>query len=263
MGDALQRVVVGRRQMIGHARVLARQHHIPRRLRPGADPARLAVRSGALLMEAQRVPGAAQSVPRPVQRQAPGERPSLVQQPRFLVRRVRAGPRRVGGPVGRLADVRHDLAAGAETAIQQAACVQVVDDGGIVAKVIGLAPHRRLPIQPQPGQILENRGLIFGPTAGLVDVLDAQDEAPACGARRRPGGQGREGVAPVQQAGGRRGEAGDEHQLRRAAGRRLSRPPRRPLGGPLPRRSRTGRSCPPARTWAGSWPSRSPGAPVR
>ena len=53
-------------------------------------------------------------------------------------------------------------------------------------------------------QVVVDRGLILGSAAGLVDILDPEQEAvAACG-----GGQGSEGVAEMQGAGRRRGETG-------------------------------------------------------
>ncbi|MNX84865.1 hypothetical protein D3C86_1166820 [compost metagenome] len=130
---------------------------------------------------------------------------------------MRAGADGFGGAVRGVADGVEDVLAGAETAIEQTARVQGVDDGGVVSQVVRLAPHGRLPIQTQPGQIFKDGGFVFRLAAGRVDVLDAQHKTPAGLARRYPGGQGREGVAPVQPAGGRGGEAGGEHRPIRSA----------------------------------------------
>ncbi|MNE12638.1 hypothetical protein D3C80_1054430 [compost metagenome] len=212
VGDALQGVVVGHGQMIGGPGVLARQHHVAGRFRFGADQAGLAFGAFALLDKGKRVPGLfAQGLARPVQRQPPGIGAALSQQAGFFLRRVGTGPDGLGGTVRGVADGVEDFLPCAEATIEQAVRVQGLDDSGVVGQVIRLAAHRRLPVETEPGEVLKNGRLELRLAAGRVDVLDTQDEAPAHVARRRPGGQGRKGVALVQAAGGRGGEAGGEH----------------------------------------------------
>src|SRR3546814_8151340 len=74
-----------------------------------------------------------------------------------------------------------------------------------------LAPHRAVPVEPQPGQILQDAVGELGPAAAGVDVLDAQQEMAARGARRLAGEQGRPGVSEMQPAGRARREAGHGH----------------------------------------------------
>jgi hypothetical protein len=80
--------------------------------------------------------------------------------------------------------------------------------------MIGLPAHRRFPLKTQPGQVFIDRRLELGPAARGVDVLDAQDEAPAYVARRFRRCQGGQGVAAVQPAAGRRRETGGGAQVR-------------------------------------------------
>jgi hypothetical protein len=75
--------------------------------------------------------------------------------------------------------------------------------------MVGLAADGDFPTQAEPGQIFGDGGLKFGPAAGGVDVLDAQDEAAAAILRRPRRGQGRIGVAAMQIAAGRRREPGN------------------------------------------------------
>ncbi len=82
--------------------------------------------------------------------------------------------------------------------------------------MLGLAADGGLPFDPQPGQVLKHRGLELGPATQGVDVLDAQQEPAALGAGGFVRGQGREGVAPVQQPRRRGREAGDEAARRQA-----------------------------------------------
>jgi hypothetical protein len=72
--------------------------------------------------------------------------------------------------------------------------------------MVGLATDRRFPAQTQPGQVFGDGRLEFGAAAGGVDIFDAQDEPAALGRARR--GQRRKGMAAMQEAAGRRREAG-------------------------------------------------------
>jgi hypothetical protein len=82
----------------------------------------------------------------------------------------------------RAADVQ--LLAGLEAAIDQAALAQALDGPLVVGQVLGLPADRCLPLQSQPGQIFEDRRVVFRSAAGGVDVLDPQQE-PAAGLARR------------------------------------------------------------------------------
>src|SRR5690606_1473682 len=137
---------------------------------------------------------------------------------------MRAGAGGFGGAVRRIADGVQYLLAGAEAAIEQAAPVQRLDHGGVGGQMIGLAPHRRLPVQPQPGQVFVDARLELGPASRRIDVLYPQHEAPADILRCAPGRQGRKGVPLVQASGRRRGEAGGEHGATRRDQRRWTAP---------------------------------------
>ena len=217
MGDALRRVVDDRGDDIARADVLAPHDHIAQRLGSGVMNAGIDAFFG---------PGQPRQVaepsPGPVQRQPPGKGLSRLQPPDFLVRVVRAPGegrrvRRVIG-MGRHPRQRQPLLAGAKAAIQQPLFAQGLQRPVVRIPVIRLAPHGRLPVQTQPGQILEHGFGIFGPTTGEVRVLDPQQEPPPGLARRRPGRQGRKGMALVQKAGGRGGKPGDQRHAGRARG---------------------------------------------
>ena len=79
----------------------------------------------------------------------------------------------------------------------------------IGGEMLGLPAHRRLPPEPEPGEILVDGGLEFGAAAGEVDVFDAQQEAARMGPRQRLVEQRREGVPEMQEAVGARREAED------------------------------------------------------
>ena len=70
----------------------------------------------------------------------------------------------------------------------------------------GLAPHRLFPRDAEPGEVFVDRRLEFRPAARRVDVLDAQQEAPAHLARHLEIDQRRERVTEMQVAVGRRRE---------------------------------------------------------
>src|SRR5690606_35465769 len=76
-------------------------------------------------------------------------------------------------------DLRLDLSARAEAGIEQAALLQCFERGGVVAEMLRLDPHRLLPAQAQPGEVLEDRGGVFRAAARDVDILDAQQETTA------------------------------------------------------------------------------------
>src|SRR3546814_18117660 len=47
----------------------------------------------------------------------------------------------------------------------------------VICEVLRLPPDRRLPAEPEPGEILVNAALEFGAAAAGIDVLHAQQEA--------------------------------------------------------------------------------------
>ena len=121
-----------------------------------------------------------------------------------------AGPGGLDRSMRGVADAVEDLLAGAEATVEQPPLIKGVDYGGVVSKVVGLAPHGPVPVQSQPGQILDNGGLELGLAAGRINVLDAQQEASADVARGAPCRQGGKGMASMKPAGRGRREPGDE-----------------------------------------------------
>src|SRR5690606_2740761 len=98
-------------------------------------------------------------------------------------------------------DLRLDLSARAEAGIEQAALLQCFERGGVVAEMLRLDPHRLLPAQAQPGEVLEDRGGVFRAAARDVDILDAQQETTAGFSGARMGDPCRIGMAEMQIAG--------------------------------------------------------------
>src|SRR6266581_130428 len=71
----------------------------------------------------------------------------------------------------------------------------------------GLPPHRLLPDDPEPGQILVDRSLEFRPAAARIDVLDPEQEPAAGLPRQIEIQQRRKSVAEMQIAVRARGKA--------------------------------------------------------
>jgi hypothetical protein len=66
--------------------------------------------------------------------------------------------------------------------------------------MLRLPPHRPLPVEPEPGEILVDRPFEFGCTAGDVYVFHAQQQAPAECGRHIGIEQGRQRMAEMQEA---------------------------------------------------------------
>ena len=209
---ALQRVVDHDREMIAGRRLLAPEHDVAPRFRlrhqgvvlllrvfAGLDPGE---RAGALdrrvHVEPQRV------------RLARHARRALVGAQRFggagIERRaVRiARPRRLRLALG---DQPRDLGAALEARIDEALRVELRERLAVGVEMPGLAPHRLFPGDAEPGEVFQDRRLVFGPAARRVDILDAQQQAPARRARHLGVEQRRERVAEMQVAVRRRREA--------------------------------------------------------
>src|SRR5262249_51457215 len=157
--------------------VLAGQHHVAGELGPGLDASGLALRPRALLDKTQPRPIAPQGFARTVERQPPGIGGAVLDPSALLVRRQRPAAidavlRALAAPVRRAADVIEHFAAGLEAAVDEALVCELVERGMIVGEMLGLAPHRRLPLEAEPGQVLVDRRLELRPAAAEIDVLD-------------------------------------------------------------------------------------------
>jgi hypothetical protein len=82
----------------------------------------------------------------------------------------------------------------------------------VIRASVGLDQHRRVPIDAEPTQILFDARHELRAAAGLVEILDAQQEAAAAGARPGMPNDGAVGVAQVEPPGRRRREAGNDHR---------------------------------------------------
>ena len=72
-----------------------------------------------------------------------------------------------------------NLAAALETRIDQPRRLEPRQPRAVVVEMRALAPDRLLPGDAEPFEIFVDRLLVFRPAAHGVDVLDAQEEAPA------------------------------------------------------------------------------------
>ena len=100
-----------------------------------------------------------------------------------------------------------DLAAAHEGRIDQSHRRKPVDRRPVVGDVLRLAAHRLLPGKPQPAELVADRRFVFRPAAGGIGVLDPEQEAPAGRLGEIEVGQCRQGMAEMERAGGRGGEA--------------------------------------------------------
>jgi hypothetical protein len=76
-----------------------------------------------------------------------------------------------------------DICAGAETRIEQTHVAQPVERLLIAVQPLRLEGDFAVPADPQPFEIAEDCVDMLGAAAGAVDILDAQAEASAGGAR--------------------------------------------------------------------------------
>src|SRR5258708_8627469 len=75
--------------------------------------------------------------------------------------------------------------------------------------MLRLHAHGAIPIEAEPGEVVEDCRGEFRTRAGAVDVFDAQQKPSAGGSGFAPGGESRMGVAEMQPAGRARRKPGD------------------------------------------------------
>ena len=205
-GDALRRVVQRHGEVVGGGEVAARDDHVTdggaegfgrhRPARPALAPAGI---SGHPRVEPQRH----------ARRSGPGSR-GVAARPRIddPVRAVqRHALLRCGGGGG-------DVPAVAAAGVERAHGPEPVERIRIDVHTAGLAHDRLRPVEAEPVQVAPDRGLPFRPGSRGVDVLDPEQHvALAIRHHRGPG------MAQMQRAGGRGGEAGDGARHHSAASR--------------------------------------------
>jgi hypothetical protein len=100
-----------------------------------------------------------------------------------------------------------DFAARAEAGMDEPTRLKSRQRAVVIADVLAL-PARRLEVRKaEPGEIRDNGGDIFAPTAGEIDVFDAQKNPAADLGRDGVVEKRRIGVTEMQEAVGRRREA--------------------------------------------------------
>ena len=128
-------------------------------------------------------------------------------------RRGRAARRRdrAARPLRRLGlgDEGADLAAAHEGGIDELLADQQVEHGLVLGEMFGLPAHRLFPVDPEPGEVVVDALLEFRRAALEIDVLDAQQEPPACARRPFAVENRRKRMAEMQFAIGARREAED------------------------------------------------------
>src|SRR5262245_35558873 len=120
------------------------------------------------------------------------------------------------GPVRRRSGRRNfcgNLLAAAEAGIDQTQSLEAAEGLLVKLEMLGLAAHRLLPGEPEPGQIFIDRPLEFRAAPALVDILDAEQKAASGLARRPISGEGGEGMAQMQAPRGAGCEAGNRFRI--------------------------------------------------
>ena len=106
-------------------------------------------------------------------------------------------------------DLGGDLRAGADAGVAEALRGQPVERRRVEREPRRLEDRGLVPAQPQPAQILDDSGDMLGPAAAGIDILDAQQVAPALRPDEVMRAHRREGVAEVETPGRARRETGN------------------------------------------------------
>src|SRR5207244_10738213 len=91
-----------------------------------------------------------------------------------------------------------NLGAALEARIDQPLCFKLPQRRPVRIQMVGLAPYRLLPLNPEPCEILVDRCLEFRAATRRIDVLHAEQKAPAHGARHLEIGQRGERMTKMQ-----------------------------------------------------------------
>ena len=126
----------------------------------------------------------------------------------LLGRKVSAGAAVDGRAVARVRRARGvEFGTRAKTGIGEAGVLQLTQGVLVQIQAIVLVVGAFVPLQSQPGQVVNQLSGKFRALAAIVQVLDAQHDAAALAAGRKPRAQAAEHVAQVHAARGRRGKA--------------------------------------------------------
>src|SRR5579864_6099270 len=107
-------------------------------------------------------------------------------------------------------DFRLDRGARTKARIDESHRVELFERGAVVVEMLRLAPHRAIPIEPEPFQVLDDRADERLAATRRIDVFDAEEELSAGLSRRAPADQGGIGMAKVKKTGWARCEARDD-----------------------------------------------------
>ncbi len=200
---ALHRVVVRDGEVVAGRRVPAAQHDVPERQRVAAH------RRAALVGEAAAARWRPARGRRPAARHAAA--PAAMRLARSARRQAAAGARieRPSGPCGAAA-ARAMSARLQKHGYSRSRARRLSSDGLVVGQVGGLHPHRAVPAQAEPGQVLQERRRVVRPAACGVDVLDPQQAAVPRRAAPAARDQCCVDVPQMQQPGRAGGEAGGD-----------------------------------------------------
>ena len=88
--------------------------------------------------------------------------------------------------------------------------VQPCQRRAIIGEMLGLTAYRSVPVEPEPGQILDDRVGVFGAAARHVDVFKSQQKRAFRRARRPPPFKRRADMPEMQIPGRARRETGHD-----------------------------------------------------
>ena len=208
--NALQRVVVGDAQMVAGGSVLAGEDHVAELFGVADDGAfASSPRRSTAAATADAVPAPCPAATRSARRRRSGRhaRPATARGRC----RGRAARHRACAERRRIAGCRRGCRS-TDTAGRAPPAHPARRD---TPAVLRLHADLAIPIETEPGQVLQDRRGEFGAATRGIDVLEAQQEPAAGFARAAPGEQRAERVAEMQVAGGAGREAGDDrHGMR-------------------------------------------------
>src|SRR5437763_16615241 len=105
--------------------------------------------------------------------------------------------------MGRLRGARDlglDFVPCTEARINQSLLLEFGECAGVIAEVLRLAAHRLVPVESQPGQILNNGLVELGSASAEIYIFDTKHEFPGISLSRLPRHERRIGVAEMQKS---------------------------------------------------------------
>src|SRR5215470_1599373 len=164
-GHSLDRIVDRYGEMVARGRLLASQHDIAKR---------------------QRVGWPAVSSLHPIERPGQSKRARQIESQSIVEIR---SPFCSGLAIA-------EAAAGA--GVERTHVCELVERAPVVFEMLRLPAHRTVPIEPEPGEIFEDRCRVFLPAASPVDILKTQQKTPSISARRAPPFERRANVTEME-----------------------------------------------------------------